>query len=64
MARLESLVMAIDALSEKPYGQFHRWFFERDSAKWDQEIEAAAGRLDFLNREVQEANAKGTVKKL
>ena len=66
MTRLESLVMAIDALSEKQYGQFRRCFIERDWAKLDQQIEAdsAARRLDFLHSEAQRAKEKETLKNL
>jgi len=62
MTRLEELVVAVNALSEKDYGEFRRWFLERDWANWDRQIEAdsAAGRLDFLHSEAQEAQAKGT----
>jgi len=66
MSGLEEIERAIDALPEKEYGEFRRWFLERDWAKWDQEIEAdsASGRLDFLIREAQEAKAKGTLREL
>lgn len=66
MTRLEEIEMAIESLSEKEYREFRRWFLERDWAKWDQEIEAdsAAGRLDFLRREAEEAKAKGTLQNL
>ncbi|MBI4572814.1 MAG: hypothetical protein HY713_05955 [candidate division NC10 bacterium] len=66
MTRLEEIVMAVNALPEKEYGEFRRWFWERDWAKWDQQIEAdsASGKLDFLVREAQGAKAKGSLKEL
>ena len=66
MSRLEELERAVDSLSEKDYGEFRQWFLKRDWAKWDQQIEAdsAAGRLDFLVKEAQEAKATGTLKNL
>lgn len=66
MSKLEELETAINALSEQEYGEFRRWFIERDWAKWDQQIEAdsAAGRLDFLRSEAREAKAKGSLKNL
>ena len=66
MTNLEEIERAVDALPESDYGEFRRWFLERDWAKWDEQIEAdsASGKLDFLIREAQEAKSKGTLKDL
>ena len=64
MNKLEDLEMVIDALPEAEYAELRRWFLQRDWAKWDRQIEAdsAAGRLDFLTQEAQEAKARETLK--
>jgi hypothetical protein len=66
MTKLREIELAIDSLPEEEYGEFRRWFLERDWAKWDRQIEAdsASGKLDFLIMEAQEAKAKGTLKPL
>jgi hypothetical protein len=66
MTRLEELEFRINSLPEAEYGEFRRWFLERDWVKWDRQIEAdsVSGRLDFLVREAQEARAKGTLSEL
>jgi hypothetical protein len=66
MSKLREIEMAIDALPDEEYGEFRRWFLERDWAKWDRRIEAdsASGKLEFLVREAQEAKGKGTLKRL
>lgn len=66
MSRLEELALAIESLPENEYGQFRRWFLERDWEKWDRQIEAdsTSGKLDFLIKEAQDAKAKRTLKDL
>ena len=66
MTKLREIELAIDSLPEEEYGEFRRWFLERDWTKWDRQIEAdsASGKLDFLLMEAQEAKAKGTLKPL
>ena len=66
MTKLREIELAIDSLPEEEYGEFRRWFLERDWTKWDRQIEAdsASGKLDFLIMEAQEAKAKGTLKPL
>ena len=61
MTRVEQLESAIDALPDDEYGALRDWFWERDWAKWDREIEAdaASGKLDFLHQEAQDAKANG-----
>ena len=66
MTRVEELQMRVDSLSSDEYGEFRRWFLERDWVKWDRQIEAdsASGRLDFLVREAEAAKAAGTLRDL
>jgi hypothetical protein len=64
MTKLREIELAIGSLPEEEYGEFRRWFLERDWAKWDRQIEtdSASGKLDFLIMEAQDAKAKGTLK--
>jgi hypothetical protein len=66
MTKLGELEMAVASLSEEEYGEFRRWFLERDWAKWDRQIEedSKAGKLDFLAREAVEAKKEGKLKEL
>ena len=66
MTKLQEIEQAVDALPQKDYSRFRRWFLERDWARWDRQIEAdaAAGKLDFLIREAREAKANKTLKTL
>jgi hypothetical protein len=66
MNKLREIELAIDSLPDEEYGEFRRWFLERDWAKWDRQIEvdSASGQLDFLIREAQEAKSKGALKPL
>ena len=64
--RIEELESAIDALPADQYSLLRDWFWERDWAKWDREIEAdaASGKLHFLLQEAQGAKASGTLRPL
>ena len=64
MTRVQEIESAVDPLSQRDYGTFRRWFLERDWAKRDRQIESdsAAGKLDFLIKEAQEAKIKRTLK--
>jgi hypothetical protein len=66
MTNLEELEMAVASLSEEEYGEFRRWFLERDWEKWDRQIEevSRAGKLDFLVKEALEAKKDGELKEL
>ena len=46
--------------------QLRRWMADRDWEAWDREIEvdSAAGKLDFLDAEVEEAKRLGTLQDL
>ena len=66
MTRIEELESAINALSADQYSMLRDWFWERDWAKWDREIEAdaASGKLNSLFQEAQDAKANGTLRPL
>ena len=66
MTKVEELESAIDALPDDEYKALRDWFWERDWAEWDSQIEAdaSAGKLDFLYREAQDAKANGTLRAL
>ena len=66
VTRIDELESAIDALPDDEYGALRDWFWERDWAKWDREIEvdAASQELDFLFQEAEGAKANGTLRPL
>jgi len=56
----------ISKLPPEDFARLRDWFFEHDNRLWDKEIaeDAAAGRLDFLLKEVESDIAAGRVKPL
>jgi hypothetical protein len=66
VTKLEELEMAVASLSKEEYGEFRRWFLERDWENWDRQIEedSKAGKLDFLVKEALEAKKEGKLKEL
>lgn len=64
MATVEDIEDAIPRLSAEDYARFLEWFRERDNQVWDEQMDrdAAAGKLDFLRREAQEARRAGLVR--
>jgi hypothetical protein len=66
MTRIEEIEHAVDSLAVEEYRQFRQWFLERDWSAWDRQIEAdsAAGKLDFLIKEVGEEKKLGRLKDL
>ncbi|HEV7424800.1 MAG TPA: hypothetical protein VGQ46_00425 [Thermoanaerobaculia bacterium] len=50
MTRVQALQLEIEKRSLEEFAQLRAWFFERDAALWDGEIErdAASGKLDGL----------------
>ena len=66
ITRIGELESAIDALPADEYSALRDWFWERDWAKWDRQIEAdaASGKLDLLFQEAQAAKASGTLRPL
>ena len=66
MSKVDELKTEIDRLPQEEFTELVRWLSKKDWERWDKEIEAdsAAGKLDFLVREVLEEKAKGTLKDL
>jgi hypothetical protein len=64
VASVEDIEDAITKLSPEDYSRFLEWFRERDQQVWDQQMDrdAAAGKLDFVRREAQEARKAGLVR--
>ena len=65
-SRLVELETEVERLSERDYGEFRRWFLERDWQDWDREIEvdSAAGKLDFLVQEARDAKRSKRLRNL
>ena len=61
---LAEIKSAVDELSVKELAELAAFIRERDNAAWDQQIEedAAAGKLDFLFEEAEQARANGTLR--
>ena len=66
MTRIEELELAVASLPQEEYIQFRHWFLQRDWESWDREIEAdsAAGKLDFLLYEADEAKKQNQLRDL
>ncbi len=66
MSRVEELEQQVASLAEDEYGEFRRWFLDRDWENWDREIEAdwETGRLDFLVAEAAEAKKANRLRDL
>jgi hypothetical protein len=61
---LAEIKSAVDELSVKELAELAAFIRERDNAAWDQQIEedAAAGKLDFLFEEAEQARVNGTLR--
>jgi len=66
MSKLNALKAEIESLPNDEFAEIVRWLSEKDWERWDKEIEAdsAAGKLEFLVREVLDEKAKGKLKDL
>ncbi|MGB8521535.1 MAG: hypothetical protein WCD43_01095 [Candidatus Acidiferrales bacterium] len=66
MSKIESLKAQIESLPSEEFAEIFRWLSEKDWERWDKEIAADsdAGRLDFLEREAHEEQAKGKLRDL
>lgn len=64
--RLAEVETAVENLTEEEYGEFRRWFLERDWRAWDRQLESdsAAGRLDFPAREARDERRSGKLREL
>jgi NAD-dependent DNA ligase len=66
MLTAEKIMPLINELPEKEFKKLKKWFFEKDWAQWDKQIEEDSnnGKLDFLIEEALDGRAKGTLKEL
>jgi len=61
---LAEIKSAVNELSVKELAEPAAFIRERNNAAWDQQIDedAAAGKLDFLFEEAEQARANGTLR--
>jgi len=66
MPKVEEIVSSIESLPKEEFGRLRDWFYERDSERWDRQIEedSESGKLDFLVKEALDEKAAGTLKEL
>jgi len=66
MTQIEAIQAEIESLSREDFARLREWIAERDWQIWDRQIErdSAAGKLDFLREEVEEAKRQGELREL
>lgn len=66
MTQIEAIQAEIASLSSEDFARLREWIAERDWQNWDRQIErdSAAGKLDFLREEVEEAKQQGELRDL
>ncbi len=66
MSKVAEIKQAIGILSPEEYCELMAELFPRADDEWDLKMkaDAEAGRLDFIDRDVEEAFIKGTAKPL
>jgi hypothetical protein len=66
MSTVQEIETAIAQLPPGEYARIRNWLLEHDNELWDKQIAAdsAAGRLDFLVKEIEEDIAAGRTKPL
>lgn len=66
MMQVKEIQAAIESLPSQDYIRLRQWFYERDWAEWDEQIErdSESGKLDFLVQEAFEEKKKGHLKAL
>lgn len=66
MSTLGEIQQAILDLSKPDFETLSRWFSELEWDRWDAEIEqdSRRGRLEFLLKEAEQAEAHGTLQEL
>ena len=64
MSRVEEIEEAIGRLSPDEFRHVARWFYEREQALWDEQMDqdSAAGRLDFLFAEADKEAEEGLLR--
>jgi hypothetical protein len=66
MTQIAAIQAEIESLSRDDFVLLREWIVERDWQMWDREIErhSAAGKLDFLWKEVEAAKQQGQLRDL
>jgi hypothetical protein len=66
MSVIEQIEAQIERLDAKAFAELRDWFLDHMHARWDEQIgaDAAAGRLDFLIEEANEAERGGSTRPL
>jgi hypothetical protein len=66
MTQIAAIQAEIESLSRDDFVRLLEWIVERDWQMWDREIErdSAAGKLDFLWKEVEVAKQQGQLRDL
>jgi hypothetical protein len=66
MGVIEQIEAQIERLDAKAFAELRDWFLDHMHARWDEQIgaDAAAGRLDFLIEEANEAERGGSTRPL
>ena len=66
MSTVPEIKQAILNLPKSEYAEIIEWLYELEEEEWDRQIEedAAAGRLDFLKAQAEEAKRNGTLSDL
>jgi hypothetical protein len=66
MTQMGAIQAEIESLSSEDFARLRDWTAERDWQYWDRQIEgdSAAGKLDFLREEVEEAKRHGELREL
>ncbi len=66
MTQVEFIQSEIESLPYSEFARLRKWFAEKDWEQWDKQIEmdAAAGKLDFLIEEARAAKAQNTLQQI
>lgn len=66
MTQIEAIQAEIESLSREDFARLREWIVERDWQNWDRQIErdSAAGKLDFIRKEVEAAKQQGELREL
>lgn len=64
MSRVEEIEAAIEQLSPEEYRRVAQWFYDREQARWDEQLDrdSAAGGLDFLFDEASKEAEAGLLR--
>lgn len=64
MSRVEEIEAAIQQLSPEEFRRVARWFYDREQALWDEQLDrdSTAGKLDFLFDEAAKEAEEGLLR--